>query len=87
MRVLKWILGRLDNQAGGSDHVFGISPRYEDLDWQGLDFGADRFQQVMASDSGAWRAELALHDELFERLAGQLPGELPRIRDSWAASL
>src|SRR5690606_9243518 len=87
MRMLKWMLGRLYNQAQRRDHVFGISPRYEDLDWQGLYFSADRFEQVMASDSSAWREELALHDELFARLASRLPAELSRIRDDWTGRL
>ncbi len=87
MRVLKWMLARLDNQAEGEDHLFGISPRYEDLDWDGMAFDAGRFEQIMASDAPAWREELALHDALFERLEGRLPKALPRIRRQWADSL
>jgi len=51
-------------------NVFGISPRYEDLDWAGASFDEDSFAQVMASDAPAWQVELALHEELFVRLAG-----------------
>ena len=56
--------------------MFGTSPRYEDLNWTGLDFSPAQFQQVMSIDARAWRAELALHDELFRQLAYHLPAEL-----------
>ena len=76
MRVLKWIIDRVHGRAEGVENVFGTSPRYEDLNWTGLDFSPAQFQQVMSIDPEAWRAELALHDELFRQLAYHLPAEL-----------
>ena len=69
MRVLRWMLGRIDGQAQGVDQVFGVSPSYQDIDWTGLEFTPDKFEQIMSVDEGAWRAELALHGELFGQLA------------------
>jgi phosphoenolpyruvate carboxykinase (GTP) len=34
MRVLKWMIDRIEGKAAGSDHVFGISPSYEELNWK-----------------------------------------------------
>jgi len=76
MRVLKWMLDRVQGRAEGTDHVFGTSPRYEDLNWTGIDFSPAQFQQVTSIDPEAWRAELTLHDELFRQLAYHLPAEL-----------
>ncbi|WP_046113060.1 phosphoenolpyruvate carboxykinase (GTP) [Aquincola tertiaricarbonis] len=76
MRVLKWILERVDGQAQGEEHVFGISPRYEDLSWNGLAFTPAQYQSVIGIDTHAWQQELALHAELFDKLAYHLPGEL-----------
>ena len=73
MRVLRWMLGRIDGQAQGVDQVFGVSPSYQDIDWTGLEFTPDKFEQIMSVDEGAWRAELALHGELFGQLAQRLP--------------
>jgi phosphoenolpyruvate carboxykinase (GTP) len=56
--------------------VFGVSPRYEDLNWTGLDFSAKQFDTVTSIDKAAWQAELKLHAELFEKLAYHLPQEL-----------
>jgi phosphoenolpyruvate carboxykinase (GTP) len=76
MRVLQWMLERVDGQGQGVEHVFGISPSYEDLSWQGLAFTPQQFAHVMSIDVAAWRAELALHAELFQRLHYHLPPEL-----------
>ena len=73
MRVLRWMLGRIDGQAQGVDQVFGVSPSYQDIDWTGLEFTPDKFEQIMSVDEGAWRAELALHGELFGQLARACP--------------
>ncbi|CAJ0695290.1 Phosphoenolpyruvate carboxykinase [GTP] [Ralstonia edaphis] len=77
MRVLKWMVDRIEGQAQGEEHVFGVSPRYEELSWDGLDFTAEQFAKVISLDAEAWKQELALHDELFTKLAHGLPQALP----------
>lgn len=76
MRVLKWMIDRLEGRAQGTDHVFGVSPSYEELNWTGLDFSTQQFQQVISIDKAAWEKELQLHAELFQQLAYHLPQEL-----------
>ncbi|MBT2299503.1 phosphoenolpyruvate carboxykinase (GTP) [Variovorax paradoxus] len=76
MRVLKWMIDRIEHKAEGTEHVFGVSPRYEDLSWTGLDFSAEQFDTVTHIDKAAWQAELKLHAELFQQLAHHLPKEL-----------
>jgi phosphoenolpyruvate carboxykinase (GTP) len=80
MRVLKWMIDRVERKAQGTEHVFGVSPRYEDLNWTGLDFSAEQFKTVSSIDKAAWEAELKLHAELFEQLEHHLPKELPATR-------
>lgn len=76
MRVLKWMLERVEGKGQGVENIFGVSPRYEDLNWKGLDFTPAHFESVTSIDKAAWRAELDLHDELFKQLAYHLPAEL-----------
>jgi phosphoenolpyruvate carboxykinase (GTP) len=89
MRVLKWVLDRVQGGGEGVEHAFGTSPRYQDLNWTGLDFSPAQYQQVTSIDPEAWRAELVLHDELFKQLAYHLPAELTatkaRIEERLAA--
>jgi phosphoenolpyruvate carboxykinase (GTP) len=76
MRVLKWMIDRIEGSASGVEHAFGISPKYEELNWTGLDFSAAQFANVTSMDKAAWVAELKLHEELFTQLAYHLPAEL-----------
>jgi phosphoenolpyruvate carboxykinase (GTP) len=80
MRVLAWMLGRIDGTAGGVAHAFGTSPRYEDLHWDGLSFTRAQFDSVIGIEPAAWQQELALHQELFTQLAHGLPPELPATK-------
>jgi len=82
MRVLKWMIDRIENKGEGHDHLFGVTPRYEDLDWTGLDFSAEQYASVTSIDKAAWEAELKLHSELFTQLAHHLPQELPKAKEA-----
>jgi phosphoenolpyruvate carboxykinase (GTP) len=87
MRVLEWIVGRLEGKAGGQENAFGISPRYEDLHWSGLAFSRSQFDSVIGIDRTAWRDEVALHGQLFEQLAYHLPTPLIATKARLAARL
>ncbi|WP_028103583.1 phosphoenolpyruvate carboxykinase (GTP) [Pseudoduganella violaceinigra] len=76
MRVLKWMLERVEGNGGGVENIFGTTPRYGDISWDGLPFTAEEFETITSIDKDAWRAELKLHAELFEKLAYHLPQEL-----------
>ena len=76
MRVLAWLLARVAGTGGGLEQPFGISPRYDDLVWDGLDFTREQFASVNDTEPAAWRAELALHAELFASLGPRLPDAL-----------
>jgi phosphoenolpyruvate carboxykinase (GTP) len=87
MRVLKWMLERLEGGAKGVDHVFGTSPAFGDLSWDGLEFSEADFQKITSIDAAAWKSEFALHDELFEKLAHHLPEQLRQTKARLAARL
>ncbi|WP_374676131.1 phosphoenolpyruvate carboxykinase (GTP) [Ideonella sp.] len=87
MRVLKWIIERVEGQAQGEEHFFGISPRYDDLEWAGLDFSREQFAGIIDASPAAWREELKLHDELFTQLAYHLPQSLQDTKARMEAHL
>ena len=73
MRVLAWMLGRVQGSAQADENVFGYSPSYQDLNWDGMPFTQEQFNQVISVDNASWREELKLHDELFTQLSHGLP--------------
>ncbi|MBW3500661.1 phosphoenolpyruvate carboxykinase (GTP) [Janthinobacterium sp. NKUCC08_JDC] len=76
MRVLKWMLERIEGKAGGVENLFGTTPQYGDLNWDGLPFTQEQFDTITSIDKAAWVEELKLHTQLFEKLAYHLPQEL-----------
>jgi len=87
MRVLAWMLGRIEGKAGGVEHVFGTTPRYEDLNWSGLAFERSSYETITSIDKAAWKQEFALHAELFTQLAHGLPKTLERVRGALESRL
>ncbi len=87
MRVLKWMLDRIDGKANGVEHIFGVTPRYEDLSWDGADFTRAQFDTITSIDTAAWRAEIELHTELFTKLAHHLPQALSEVKEQLASRL
>jgi phosphoenolpyruvate carboxykinase (GTP) len=87
-RVLAWMLARVEGSApAANEHVFGLSPSYQDIDWSGLDFTQAQFDSVIGIDKGAWQTELKLHDELFTTLSAGMPPALIAVKQSLAAQL
>ena len=81
MRVLAWVVERCHGRAEGVATPLGIMPRYEDLNWTGLEkLGREQYAEIERVDDKAWQEELASHDELLGRLGAKLPRELERRR-------
>jgi phosphoenolpyruvate carboxykinase (GTP) len=77
MRVLKWIVDRSRGRALGRETPIGWMPRYEDLEWKGLEsFERETFEKLQAFDRAAWRQEVIAHEELFLTLHDHLPAEM-----------
>jgi phosphoenolpyruvate carboxykinase (GTP) len=76
MRVLKWIVDRVRGRAQGKESPIGWTPYYDDMEWTGLDFSRERFEQMQQVDRKAWRKELIDHEELFIDLHDHLPPEM-----------
>ncbi len=87
MRVLEWVVGRIEGQAEGAENAFGVSPRYEDLNWRGLNFSKEQFGRIIGMDHADWQKELELHEELFQRLSYHLPAELSTTKKHIAEKL
>jgi phosphoenolpyruvate carboxykinase (GTP) len=80
MRVLKWMIERIEGKSMGVDNGFGISPAFDEITWTGLDFTKAQFATVTSLDKADWKTEIALHTELFKQLAYHLPAQLENTK-------
>ena len=88
MRILKWIVERARGCAISIESPIGWMPRYEDLDWRGMEgFTQEQFNELMSVDRDVWQQELLSHEELFINLYDRLPKELLFIRKLILSSL
>ena len=88
MRVLKWVVERSRGTSKGVETPLGWQPRYEHLDWRGMeDFTEADFKKVMHLDRDMWLKEIASHDDLFFKLYDRLPKEMTFIRELLVSNL
>jgi phosphoenolpyruvate carboxykinase (GTP) len=88
MRVLQWIVERSHGRAYALESPLGWMPRFEDLNWEGLDDFTDAdFRKAMSVGRDDWNKEILAHDELFIRLNDRIPREMIAIRDLTLSAL
>ena len=76
MRVLKWVVDRSRGRALGQETPIGWMPRYEDIEWKGLDYPKEKFAQLQHFDRAEWKREVMNHEDLFIKLHDHLPPEM-----------
>ncbi len=76
VRPLRWIIQRATGQASARETPIGWVPRYEDIDWRGLDYGEARFEALMHLDRDRLRKLTLEYEDLFMDLMERLPKEI-----------
>lgn len=87
MRVLKWIVDRVHGRSYAIESPLGWMPKYDSIDWNGLNFSKEEFNALMSIDREAWKAEISSHEELFMKLYDKLPKEFIWMRELIVSAL
>ena len=80
MRVLKWIVDRVNDKVDAAKSPFGWQPHHQDINWKGLDFKTEDFKRLMSVDREAGRDEAEAQHKYFKRFEDHLPGEMEAQR-------
>lgn len=75
-RVLAWIVGRLEGDAGGQDTAIGVVPTAADLDLSGLDLDDATLDAILKVDANEWKAELDSIEQHYASFGDKVPAEL-----------
>ncbi len=76
IRVLEWILGRIEGKKGGIESPLGFVPKKEDLNLEGLSVSNAESQELNAVRPDEWREELVSQEKFLISLGTRLPNEL-----------
>lgn len=76
LRVLKWMLDRIDGTARGRETPVGTVPEAGELDLTALEIAPGQLQQAMAVHPEEWRRELESSGEFLRSLGSALPTPL-----------
>jgi Phosphoenolpyruvate carboxykinase (GTP) len=90
LRVLEWMLARVDGRAEGIATPIGILPAKDELQLEGLALDQALQDELLAVDHAGWEAELAAIDDYLQGFAPRLPGplrqELKRVSEALAGA-
>jgi phosphoenolpyruvate carboxykinase (GTP) len=87
MRVLEWVIGRVRGRTGAVESPVGWMPTYDDINWKGLNFSREQFEEIMHVDREMWKQEVLSHEELFGKMYDKLPKEYIFMRELLLSSL
>jgi phosphoenolpyruvate carboxykinase (GTP) len=76
VRVLKWILERVEGRGGAEESPVGFVPTQNALTLDGLQISGKAMKEVLRVDAEDWEDDLADSKQFFEKFGDRLPGEI-----------
>jgi phosphoenolpyruvate carboxykinase (GTP) len=87
MRVLQWVVNRVNGKVDANDTLYGQVPKYEDINWNGLAYDQGTFDELMAIDNERSKREVEDQAGLFEKIGDHLPEEMKQIQQEMLSQL
>lgn len=76
IRVIEWIFKRLEGAVEGLEGGFGVLPKLEEINWEGLDLGEEKKRALFHIDEDSYHKTMEGNREYFHSLGERVPGVL-----------
>jgi phosphoenolpyruvate carboxykinase (GTP) len=87
MRVLQWIVQRVNGKVKGQETILGTVPDFAEINWQGMPFEQVGFERLMAVDKANSKREFEDQATLFASIGPAMPVTLEHQRQAMLASV
>ena len=87
VRVLKWILDRIEGRAEAAETPIGYVPTPGSLTLDGLSISRQALEELLRVDPADWVAEQEATGKFFEKFGSRLPAEIREEHDALAGRL
>ena len=76
VRVLKWMLDRIEGKAKAAETPIGFVPTPESLTLDGLNISRPTIEELLMVDPASWAAEMESVGQFYQKFGGRLPREI-----------
>ncbi|MFH1800043.1 MAG: phosphoenolpyruvate carboxykinase (GTP) [Candidatus Omnitrophota bacterium] len=73
IRVIKWIIDRIEGKVGAKETPIGIIPEMKDFDLSGFSIPQDKIQQLFSVDPSEWTEELQEIEKYLRQFGSHMP--------------
>ncbi len=87
VRVLKWILERVEGRGGAEETPIGFVPSRNALTLDGLNLSSETIDELLEVDPEDWEQELVDSKEFFQKFGSRLPREIREEHDKLSGRL
>ncbi len=75
IRILKWIIDRVNNKVGAKETPLGLIPKFEDLNLEGTNVTKDVYEKLFAINNDEWKQETEDIEQFLSQFDKRLPEE------------
>ena len=87
VRVLKWILERVEGRGGAEETPIGFVPSRNALTLDGLNLSSETIDELLEVDPEDWEQELVDSKEFLQKFGSRLPREIREEHDKLSGRL
>jgi phosphoenolpyruvate carboxykinase (GTP) len=87
IRVLKWIVERVNGRGTAERSAVGLKPAEGSLDLTGLEIAGEALKDAMAVKPQEWAAEIDSQEVFFKKLGASVPAQIDEQRKALRAGL